>query len=149
MKSQRHFKIMDIISSERVATQEELCEVLKRNNYNVSQATVSRDIKEMQLLRLPDAEGYRYVLPENNTGISQHRIKRVFKDSVMTLDFSENLIVIKTLPGTAHSVASLIDFSEQAHILGTVAGDDTIFVAVKPKKAVKGVMKYFENLLSE
>lgn len=149
MKSQRHFKIMDIIAGERIATQEELCEALRRRNYNVSQATVSRDVKEMQLLRIPDAEGYRYVLPDsNNPVISQQRMKRVFQDSVLAIDFTENLIVMNTLPGTADSVASLIDSSEHSHILGTVAGDDTIFVAVKPKKAVTGVMEFFKKLLS-
>lgn len=150
MKSQRHFNIMDIIAGERIATQEELCEALKRRNYIVSQATVSRDIKEMQLLRIPDAEGYRYVLPDNNNpAVSQQRMKRVFQDSVLAVDFTENLIVINTLPGTAHSVASLIDSSEQPYILGTVAGDDTIFVAVKPKKAVPGVMGFFKSLLND
>jgi transcriptional regulator of arginine metabolism len=105
MKSQRHFAIMDIISKERIVTQEELCEALKLRGFDVTQATVSRDIKELQLIKIPDLEGYRYSLPDNTAlKNSYERMKRIFQDSVVNIDHSENIVVIKTLPGAAQSV---------------------------------------------
>lgn len=149
MKLRRHFAIMDILSKQRIATQEELCEALSSSGFDVTQATVSRDIKEMYLVKIPDKEGYHYALPETNTARgSYERMKRIFQDSVVSLDYSENLVVIKTLPGAAQSVASLIDSSNHPHILGTVAGDDTVVVVVKPKKAVASVIEDFEQLVN-
>ncbi|NLO22112.1 MAG: arginine repressor [Syntrophomonadaceae bacterium] len=148
MKSQRHFTIMDIISKERIATQEELCEALKTRNFDVTQATVSRDIKELQLIKIPDLEGYRYSLPDNTAlKNSYERMKRIFQDSVVNIDHSENIVVIKTLPGAAQSVASMIDTSGLNRIIGTVAGDDTILVVVKPVQAVQEVMAEFLRLI--
>jgi len=149
MKARRHFAIREILSTERISTQEELCEVLKSRGYNVTQATVSRDIKELSLLKIPDGVGYRYAWPEAHTPQSNLRMKRVFQDSVVSCDCSENIIVIKTLPGAAQSIASLIDSQVIANLLGTVAGDDTIFMVVKTKKAVTEVMGVFQSLLTE
>ncbi len=148
MKSQRHFAIMDIISKERIVTQEELCEALKLRGFDVTQATVSRDIKELQLIKIPDLEGYRYSLPDNTAlKNSYDRMKRIFQDSVVNIDHSENIVVIKTLPGAAQSVASVIDTSGLNRIIGTVAGDDTILVVVKPVEAVQEVMAEFIRLI--
>lgn len=150
MKLRRHFAINDIVTNQRIATQEELCEALRNSGFDITQATVSRDIKEMQLVKIPDKEGYRYALPDvATTWGSFERMKRIFRDSVVTIDSSENLVVIKTLPGAAQSVASLIDSSNHNHILGTVAGDDTVFVAVKPKEAVAVVINEFEHLVND
>ncbi|MEN6348407.1 MAG: arginine repressor [Syntrophomonas sp.] len=150
MKLRRHFVITDIVSNQRIVTQEELCQALRDNGFDVTQATVSRDIKEMHLVKIPDKEGYHYALPEApGARGSFERMKRIFQDSVINIDFSENLVVIKTLPGAAQSVASLIDSSNDKHILGTVAGDDTIFVAVKPKEAVAVVINEFEQLVNK
>lgn len=148
MKSQRHFAIVDILSRERIATQEEMCEALKKEGFDVTQATVSRDIKELQLVKVPDNEGYRYALPENTAFRNTYeRMKRTFQDSVVSINSSENLIVIKTLPGTANSVASMVDGSGVNSILGTLAGDDTILVVIKPMEAVEEVKAEFLRLL--
>ncbi|MDD3853545.1 MAG: arginine repressor [Syntrophomonadaceae bacterium] len=148
MKLKRHFTITEIISNQRITTQDELCEALQENGFAVTQATVSRDIKELQLIKIPDDEGYRYALPDAaNITRSQERLRRIFSDSVITMDYSENLIVIKTLPGGAQSVASVIDSSDFPNILGTVAGDDAIFVVVKPIEAVPEVLKGFQELI--
>lgn len=148
MKLQRHFAIMDIIAKRRVTTQEELCEALKESGFKITQATVSRDIKELQLIKIPDQEGYRYSMPDNTAYKNTiDRMKRVFKDSVINIDCSENLVVIKTLPGTANSVASMIDASDWKQIIGTVAGDDTILVVVKPLKEAEKVMAEFLSLI--
>jgi transcriptional regulator of arginine metabolism len=149
MKARRTFALVDIITNQRISTQEELCEALKRSGYDVTQATVSRDIKELHLIKIPDEQGYRYALPDNSPiKNSRERMRRLFQDSVVDIDYSENIAVIKTLPGAAQSIASLIDFAGLENVLGTVAGDDTIFVVVKPKKAVSRVISYFEALIN-
>ncbi|HHV16097.1 MAG TPA: arginine repressor [Gelria sp.] len=149
MKVRRRFSIIDIISSQRVSTQEELCEILKNIGYDVTQATVSRDIKELQLIKISDNEGYYYALPDNSPiQNSRERMHRLFKDSVISIDYSENIVVIKTLPGAAQSIALLIDTAELENVLGTVAGDDTIMVVVKPLKAVKEIVEEFEELIN-
>ncbi|NMC28046.1 MAG: arginine repressor, partial [Syntrophomonadaceae bacterium] len=129
MKTRRHFAIREILQSERISTQEELCEELRNRGYDVTQATVSRDIKELSLVKIPDGSGYRYALPETQSRkTSNVRMRRVFQDSVVGYNHSENIIVIKTVPGAAQSIASLIDSLDNPLILGTVAGDDTIFM---------------------
>lgn len=149
MKIRRKFAIIDIISNQRISTQEELCEILKSSGYDVTQATVSRDVKELQLIKIPDSQGYYYALPDNSPILNSHeRMQRLFKDSVTSIDYSENIVVIKTLPGAAQSIASLIDTAELENVLGTVAGDDTIFIVVKPLEAVKGIVKDFEELIN-
>lgn len=148
MKTRRHFAIRDILASERIATQEELCDALRNHGYEVTQATVSRDIKELRLTKIPDEIGYRYAFPDSHGPKSSYeRMKRVFRDSVVDLDYSENIIIIKTLPGLAQSVGAVIDAMENRYILGNVAGDDTIFVLVKPKKEVEGVLNGFRKLI--
>lgn len=148
MKSRRHRKIMEIINNRRVATQEELCDALRSSGFDVTQATVSRDIKELHLVKIPDGDGYRYALPDAAAvNRDQERLHRILKDAVIHMDYSENIIVIKTFPGGAMSVASVIDSSELEGILGTVAGDDTIFIVVKPKEAVAEVVQRFQQLL--
>ena len=92
MKSRRHFAIREILAKEHITTQEELCEALRNIGYDVTQATVSRDIKELHLVKVPDQNGYRYSLPENNlTLTSRERFQRLFRDSVINIDYCENL----------------------------------------------------------
>ncbi|WP_227766032.1 arginine repressor [Zhaonella formicivorans] len=149
MKAGRQRKILEIISQQAIETQEELANALRAKGYDVTQATVSRDIKEMGLVKIPTGENtYRYALPqENKLGNIYSRLERMFRDAVTSIDYSENLILIRTLPGTAHAVASCIDHIEWKEIIGTVAGDDTILVIVKPKKAVANVLQEFNKLL--
>lgn len=149
MKSGRHRKIREIIENKNIETQTELASELRKQGLNVTQATVSRDIKEMGLVKISTGPNRsRYSLPTRlpMTNVFE-RLQRMFKDSVTNLDFSENLILIRTLPGTAHAVASCIDNLEWKEILGSVAGDDTILVVVKPKEAVGDLINRFEDLL--
>ena len=106
MKSARQFVIKEIINSERIGTQEELCHALAERGLDVTQATVSRDIKELQLVKVPDEHGYRYAMPENSKIGNLQEMKRLFENPVVNIDHSENLIVIKTIPGAAQAVAS-------------------------------------------
>lgn len=150
MKARRHFAIRDIIASEIISTQEELCDALSKRGYDVTQATVSRDIKELRLTKIPDKNGYHYALPEaSNYKSSLERMKRVFKDSVINIDSSGNIIVIKTLPGTASTVGFVIDAMDNKNILGNVAGDDTIFVLIKPLEQVGAVQDEFRRYIEE
>ncbi len=149
MKARRHFTILDIIAGQRVGTQEELCDLLKQRGFDVTQATVSRDIKELKLVKTADGAGYRYALPEGTPMKNTFdRMQRIFRDLVINCDCSENIIVIKTIAAGAQSVASVIDAYENHHILGTVAGDDTIIVVVRSAIAVAEVMNLFNSLLN-
>lgn len=148
MKAIRHARIKEIIENTIVETQEDLAEALRKQNIEVTQATVSRDIKEMMLIKIPTGDGrYRYAYPiEKNVIFSKSRMARMFQDSVIGLNFSENIIVIKTLPGAANAVASTLDYAKWTEIIGTVAGDDNILVVVKPIDAVAEVLKKLESL---
>lgn len=142
MKSKRQKQILEIIEQEEVETQEELAERLRERETDVTQATVSRDIKDLHLIKVPSGDGrYKYSLPLDrgiaNTG---ERLERMLKDSVLYIDHSENLIVVKMLPGTAQGLASIIDNLRWKEIIGTVAGDDTILLVIKPKEAVEELM---------
>lgn len=141
LKARRRRIILEIIAGKRISTQEELRDELVRAGYEVTQATVSRDIKDLQLIKLPDPDGYHYALPDQPVvNYSNNRLQRVFQDSVVKVDYSENIIVVKTLPGAAQSVASVLDAWGKPEILGSVGGDDTVMVVVKPKEAVTDIM---------
>ena len=147
-KAARHARIRDIIGRQAIETQDELAEALRQMHIDVTQATVSRDIKELMLIKVPIGDGrYRYAYPASKDALfSNKRMERLFQDSVTCMDFSENIIVVKTLPGTANAVASALDHAGWPDILGTVAGDDSILVVVKPKEAAGTVMKKLEAL---
>jgi transcriptional regulator of arginine metabolism len=150
VKAIRHARIKDIIENTVVETQEELAESLRKQNIEVTQATVSRDIKELMLIKIPTGDGrYRYAYPlEKNIVFSKNRMARMFQDSVIGLNYSENIIVIKTLPGTANAVASTLDYAKWPEIIGTVAGDDNILVVIKPIEAVPQILRKLELLSS-
>lgn len=149
MKSVRHAKIKDIVENTVIETQDDLAEALRQQHISVTQATVSRDIKELMLVKIPIGDGrYRYAFPaEKNVVFSQGRMARMFRDSVIEIDCSENIIVLKTLPGTANAVASTLDYAKWPEIIGTVAGDDNILAVVKPKSAVPRVIKKMELMI--
>ncbi|MCK8817528.1 arginine repressor [Natroniella sulfidigena] len=149
MKSKRHLKIMELVKEEEIQTQEQLATRLQQEGFDITQATVSRDIKQLGLIKRPLGEGgYKYSLSPNQrekVNISS-RIRRMFQDSVEKIDYSDNLVVVKTLPGTAQGVAALLDNSEWENVIGTIAGDDTILMIVKPKDAVKDVIEKLKSL---
>ena len=148
MKIGRQSLIIDIIRNNSIETQEELAEHLKKRGVGVTQATVSRDIKELSLIKISTEEGkYRYSLPPEDAWVnSMERAKRLFRDSLISLDYTENIIVVKTLTGNANAVADIIDNMPWPEIVGTVAGDDTIFVAVRDRSTIKDVMEMIEAI---
>jgi transcriptional regulator of arginine metabolism len=147
LKAKRHMKIREIIKEKPIETQEELAEELRKQGFNVTQATVSRDIKELRLIKvLRDNEHYCYAEPERTSFISD-KLLRMFKESIIGMESSENLIVIKTLSGTASAAAEAIDGLNWREIIGTIAGDNTILVIARSKAAVKEIMEKFENIM--
>ena len=149
MKSVRQAVIKNIIETQIIETQEELADALRQQRIKVTQATVSRDIKEMMLIKVPTGDGrYRYAYPMQNAVIfTEDRMQRLFQDTVIHCDYSENIVVVKTLPGGANTVASALDHANWPEILGTVAGDDNIFIIVKPKSAAKTVTERLTSFL--
>ncbi|MDP4096729.1 transcriptional regulator ArgR [Paenibacillus sp. P96] len=129
MKGQRHIKIREIITHQDIETQDELVEELREAGFQVTQATVSRDIKELLLIKVPMDDGrYKYSLPSDQRYNPVHKLKRALVDNFLQIDSTGNLIVMKCLPGTANSIAALLDSIEWPEIMGTISGDDTILI---------------------
>ncbi|MFZ5753886.1 MAG: arginine repressor [Bacillota bacterium] len=149
MKTRRQKKIIEIIQNNIISTQEELAEALRNEGFEVTQATVSRDIKELRLVKIPTGQNsYKYGVP-NEQGIVQNedRLRRMMQELVTGMDYSENIVVLRTYPGNAHGVASLIDAANWKEVIGTVAGDDTILLVVKPTAAVPALMQKIRELM--
>lgn len=148
MKSVRHNMILEIIESKDIETQEELAEELKNRGVKVTQATVSRDIKELRLLKvLAENGGYKYATVERAEKGMSDRFIRILAESVVSMESANNLIVIKTLSASANAACEAIDSLKWSDILGTIAGDNTILVIVRSNEAVEGVMSRFESLI--
>lgn len=132
MKEARHDAILRIIRSNDIGTQERLAEMLRQSGFEVTQATVSRDIRELGLVKAADGEGgYRYVVPASPPAADAiGRVQRAFQDYVLDIMVSDNLIMIKTTSGSAQLVAAALDRLNLPQVLGSVAGDDTILVVV-------------------
>lgn len=147
MKMTRHAKIKEIIDKNKIETQEDLAAALRSEGIEVTQATVSRDIKELMLVKVPDANGhYHYAYPkEHNMLLTPGRLERTFQDSIVSVKSTDNMVVVRTLPGTAQAVAYAIDYMKWPEILGTIAGDDTVFIAVANKEGIGILMHRFKN----
>lgn len=136
MKARRQNQLLKIIQDRNVETQEELTALLHTYGFQVTQATVSRDIKELRLVKISNGKGgYKYSLPSGvSKGDLYGRARRIFKDYVRDVDFSGSLIMIKTYPGGAHAVAAIIDELEWTEMLGSIAGDDSILIISRPEE---------------
>ena len=147
MKYTRHSKILEIIESQEIETQEELSEELKTNGFNVTQATVSRDIKELRLIKVLSKSGkYKYATLESQNSILSDRMVRVFKDVIVSIECAGNILVIKTIPAGGQAGASAIDAANLDGVVGTVAGDDTIFVVIKDINKMEEIKQKFITL---
>ena len=150
MKSVRHAMILDIIESMDIETQEELADELRARGIVVTQATVSRDIKELRLLKvLSDNGGYKYATVDKaEKGLSE-RFIRIFSESTLSMQSAENLIVIKTLSGSANAAGEAVDSRRWSEIVGSLAGDNTLLVIVKDKEHVQSVMDKFNAMMKK
>lgn len=148
MKYSRQSKILEIIETKDIETQDELANELRSAGFQVTQATVSRDIKEMRLIKVLTKEGrYKYASIREKEGAVNDRFLKIYRNSVISLDYAGNMIVIKTLVGSANAAAVSIDALNIKDILGTIAGDDTIFLVIKDASRVESIMNQFKSLL--
>lgn len=149
MKYSRHSKIFEIIENKDIETQDELASELRGSGFQVTQATVSRDIKEMRLIKVLTKEGrYKYASIREKEGVVNDRFLKIFRNSVTSLDFAGNIIVVKTLVGSASAAAVSIDALSLKNIVGSIAGDDTIFLVVKDETMVHDIIRQFKELLA-
>ncbi len=141
-------KILEIIRNEIVETQEELVARLGKEDMHVTQATISRDIKDLGLIKVPAGDGrYKYALPdEQHSAHASERMKRVLSDYVIGFDYAENLMIVKTLSGMAPGVGEALDGLRWREIVGTVAGDNTVLVVIRPREAVHYVVERLRSL---
>ena len=148
LRTARHAKILEIISHKEIETQEELCAELIKQNYVVAQATISRDIKDLNLFKVAGIEKkYRYAHIQENVGEISPKMKNLFIDCVLSVQSAQNIVVIKTLAGNGNNAGTVIDKLNYSEIIGSVAGDDTLFaVCENTEKAMAVVQKINEFL---
>ena len=149
MKSSRQTKILEIISRQDIETQNQLMEALLREGVKSTQATVSRDIKDLRLLKELSPDGrYRYVAAvKDELADYEQRLRKIFQEGVTSFAEAQNLIIIKTLPGLASAACAALDAMNIPNLVGTIAGDDTAFLAMKDNKSAEHLMKEIENML--
>ena len=148
MKAKRQALIREIVENQSIQTQEELADALREHGMVVTQATVSRDIKEMHLLKVLSEEGgYRYATMDKSEQGMNERLIRMLSDSVVDMSSANNLIVIHTLPGSAHVAGEAEDSLRWPEVLGTIAGDNTILVIVRSNEDVDAVLRRFRGIV--
>ena len=148
MKTKRHAMIIKIIASRDVETQEELARLLGEQGFQVTQATVSRDIKELRLIKVLTSEGhYKYATVEKAESDLQERFIRLFSNCVLSITNAGTMIVVKTIAGSASVAAEAIDSLKWPEIAGTIAGDNTIFVAIREGKNTAEIIKRFQKMM--
>ena len=149
MKLERHSKIVELIGKYEIETQEELAERLKQAGYKVTQATVSRDIRELKLTKVQSENGrQRYMVMQNQNAFSDKYI-RILKDGYVSMDMAQNILVIKTVSGMAMAVAAALDAMHLHEIVGCIAGDDTIMCAIRSVEDTVEIMGRLRQLVEE
>ena len=150
MKSERQARILEIIGKYDVQTQEEITAVLKEEGFKVTQATVSRDIKELRIVKeLTSLGTYRYTAaPDQMEGTFSARLNTIFRECVVNVDYAQNIIVIRTLPGLASAAGSAIDSMNLSLVVGTLAGDDTVMVVMRDNNAAAAFCGEIKNLIN-
>ncbi|MGO1368801.1 MAG: arginine repressor [Senegalia sp. (in: firmicutes)] len=144
----RQSKIIDVINNNEIETQEELANFLRDSGIEVTQATVSRDIKELRLVKVMGKTGkYKYAsMNQNQDGITE-RLSNIFKNSIISIKVAGHILVLKTIPGAAQISASAIDNLNIKEVIGTIAGDDTIFVAISDIDKINYILDTFYEML--
>ncbi|MBQ9166293.1 MAG: arginine repressor [Oscillospiraceae bacterium] len=149
MKERRQQAILDIIASRDIETQEQLLTALKEYGFQCTQATISRDIKELQLIKeLSLAGNYRYVVSDRKgKGEHDERLQTIFRQGVISVAAAQNLIVVKTMPGLANAAASALDHMNIENMVGTLAGDDTALLIMAHNQAAEGLCSEIREML--
>ena len=150
MKSQRQAKIMEIISTRDVETQEQLLEALTNAGITSTQATVSRDIKELRIVKeLTKFGTYRYTTSAKEVaGTFSARLNAIFKECVISYDYANNLVVVRTIPGLAGAAGSAVDAMEMSFVLGTIGGDDTVLIVMRDANAAAAFCNEMKKILT-
>lgn len=148
MKSARHEKILELIVRYEIETQDELIEKLRLEGYDVTQATASRDIKELKLTKTQTNKGkYRYVKPISSDAGVGAGFNAAIAASIISIDVGENIVVVRTYPGMANAVATGIDTIRHSDILGSVAGDDTILIVTRTKDIAADICEQVKTMM--
>jgi transcriptional regulator of arginine metabolism len=149
LKSKRQSKILEIIESHCIETQEELAEFLRKEGFRTTQATISRDIRELNLIKVSynEAGRQKYSIADEGEKIPE-RLLSVFKDGIISVNYAGNIVVIKTFSGMGMVVATALDAMDNSDVLGTIAGDDTIFAVLKSEYDAVKVIEKFKNVIS-
>lgn len=149
MKSNRHNKIIELINKYAITTQDELLDYLKAEGFDVTQSTVSRDIKKLRLTKALDNNGnYRYQSHQSNSNNTKSNYDTLIDSSVISVQYAMNMVVIKTYAGMAQAVCAALDSMQSDSVIGTIAGDDTIFVVCQNEEAAKSYTEQFSDLIS-
>lgn len=147
-KMRRHMKIREIITDHDIETQDELVKNLKESGFNITQATVSRDIKELHLVKTPSTSGkYKYSLPTQQRFNPSEKLKRLIIEAFVSIDHADHFVVLKTLPGNAHAIGVLIDDLDWHEIMGTICGDDTCLIICHSKEGATAIEERFIEML--
>lgn len=148
MKSSRQNKIVEIIRKYHVETQEELADYLQKAGFVVTQATVSRDIRELKLTKVPTENGRsKYAIHQGTTSSLNEKLVRVLRDAYVSMDKAQNILVIKTVSGMAMAAAAALDSIDSDAIVGCIAGDDTIMCAIRTNEQTDEVMEMISELI--
>ena len=150
MKSQRQAKIMEIISNRNVETQEQLLQELQQAGFRSTQATISRDIKELRIVKeLTNLGSYRYTTSNGEiSGSFSARLNTIFRECVIGFDYAQNIIVIRTLPGLGSAAGAAIDAMNMSAVVGSLAGDDTVMVVMRDNNTAAAFCGEIKNLLN-
>ena len=150
MKTQRQAKIIEIISTKDIETQEQLLQALQEAGYYSTQATISRDIKELRIVKeLTNFGTYRYTTStKDGSHTFSARLNTIFRECITGFDYAQNMVVIKTMPGLASAAASAVDTMNMSVVLGTLAGDDTVFIVMRDSNAAAAFCAEIRNLLN-
>ena len=150
MKTGRQSKIIEIIQKNEVETQEELSEYLVREGYSVTQATVSRDIRELKLTKISMNNGrQKYAILNDATDDMSQKYARILRDGFVSMDMAQNILVIKTVSGMANAVCAALDSMQMQEIVGSIAGDDTIMCAIRTVEDTTALMKKIKKIVEQ
>lgn len=149
MKNDRQKMILDIIAQEVVETQEQLLSLLQERGFSGTQATISRDIKQLHLVKAPEGQGkYRYAVSDHGTKIHvADKLQTIFRESIVNVDYAQNLVVIHTMSGLANGAAAALDGMKIDQLLGTLAGDDTVLLIMRNTESAAELATSVKSML--
>ena len=149
MKNNRQSMILEIISQENIETQEQLLSRLQERGITSTQATISRDIKQMHLIKEPVGQGvYKYAVSGNRTKLNfAEKLRTIFRESITSIDYAQNIVVLKTMPGLASAACSALDNMNINYMVGSLAGDDTAFLLMKDTESAAAFCEEIKEML--